>query len=105
MFTGIWWNKRNKDKAVLLVSFELDEIMNLSDRIEVIFDGQITGEVLGEDADEKELGLLMAGGKKDEVRKTVYFQAMLFILYINSHRLCCRCHTFKHCKNQSFGCV
>ena len=58
--------QRNKDKAVLLVSFELDEIMNLSDRIEVIFDGQITGEVLGEDADEKELGLLMAGGKKDE---------------------------------------
>jgi len=58
--------QRNKDKAVLLISFELDEIMNLSDRIEVIFDGQITGEVLGEDADEKELGLLMAGGKKDE---------------------------------------
>ena len=58
--------QRNKDKAVLLVSFELDEIMNLSDRIEVIFGGQITGEVLGEDADEKELGLLMAGGKKDE---------------------------------------
>ena len=58
--------QRNKDKAVLLVSFEIDEIMNLSDRIEVIFDGQITGEVLGEDADEKELGLLMAGGKKEE---------------------------------------
>ena len=58
--------QRNKNKAVLLVSFELDEIMNLSDRIEVIFGGQITGEVLGEDADEKELGLLMAGGKKDE---------------------------------------
>ncbi|MFC2470087.1 MAG: ATP-binding cassette domain-containing protein, partial [Lachnoanaerobaculum gingivalis] len=51
--------QRNKDKAVLLVSFELDEIMNLSDRIEVIFDGQITGEVLGEDADEKELGHIM----------------------------------------------
>ena len=49
-----------------MVSFELDEIMNLSDRIEVIFGGQITGEVMGEDADEKELGLLMAGGKKDE---------------------------------------
>ena len=58
--------QRNKGKAVLLVSFELDEIMNLSDRIEVIFGGQITGEVMGEDADEKELGLLMAGGKKDE---------------------------------------
>ena len=58
--------QRNKNKAVLLVSFELDEIMNLSDRIEVIFGGQITGEVMGEYADEKELGLLMAGGKKDE---------------------------------------
>lgn len=58
--------QRNKDKAVLLVSFELDEIMNLSDRIEVIFDGKITGEVSGKDADENELGLWMAGGKKDE---------------------------------------
>lgn len=56
--------QRNKGRAVLLVSFELDEIMNLSDRIEVIFDGQITGSVPGKDADEKELGLLMAGGKR-----------------------------------------
>ena len=58
--------QRNKNKAVLLVSFELDEIMNLSDRIEVIFDGQITGEVARDEADENELGLLMAGGKKNE---------------------------------------
>lgn len=58
--------QRNKNKAVLLVSFELDEIMNLSDRIEVIFDGRITGEVSGDEADENELGLLMAGGKKNE---------------------------------------
>ena len=56
--------ERNKGRAVLLVSFELDEIMNLSDRIEVIFDGQIQGSVSGKDADEKELGLLMAGGKQ-----------------------------------------
>ena len=54
---------RNSNHAVLLVSFELDEIMSLSDRIEVIFDGQITGTVAGKDADEKELGYLMAGGK------------------------------------------
>ena len=47
---------RNSNHAVLLVSFELDEIMSLSDRIEVIFDGQITGTVAGKDADEKELG-------------------------------------------------
>lgn len=57
--------QRNKGRAVLLVSFELDEIMSLSDRIEVIFDGQITGSVLGKEADEKELGYLMAGGKKE----------------------------------------
>ena len=56
--------QRNKGRAVLLVSFELDEVMDLSDRIEVIFDGQITGSVLGKDADEKELGFMMAGGKK-----------------------------------------
>ncbi len=58
--------QRNKNRAVLLVSFELDEIMSLSDRIEVIFDGQITGSVAGKDADEKELGFMMAGGKKHE---------------------------------------
>ena len=58
--------QRNKGRGVLLVSFELDEIMSLSDRIEVIFDGQITGSVPGKDADEKELGFMMAGGKKHE---------------------------------------
>lgn len=58
--------QRDKGRAVLLVSFELDEIMNLSDRIEVIFDGQITGSVSGKDADEKELGYMMAGGKQNE---------------------------------------
>ena len=44
--------------------YEFDEVMSLSDRIEVIFDGQITGSVAGKDADEKELGYLMAGGKQ-----------------------------------------
>ena len=58
--------QRNKGRAVLLVSFELDEIMSLSDRIEVIFDGEITGSVPGAEADEKELGFMMAGGKKNE---------------------------------------
>lgn len=58
--------QRNKNRAVLLVSFELDEIMSLSDRIEVIFDGEITGSVDSKEyaVDEKELGFLMAGGKK-----------------------------------------
>ena len=43
--------QRNKNKAVLLVSFELDEIMSVSDRIEVIFDGQITGSMPAAGAD------------------------------------------------------
>ena len=58
--------QRNKGRAVLLVSFELDEIMSLSDRIDVIFEGKITGRVNGKDADEKELGFMMAGGKGNE---------------------------------------
>lgn len=56
--------QRNKGRAVMLVSFELDEIIDLSDRIDVIFDGKIQGEIAGKDADEKELGFMMAGGAK-----------------------------------------
>ncbi len=58
--------QRNKGKAVLLVSFELDEIMSLSDRIDVIYDGNIVGSVMGKDADENTLGLMMAGGTHHE---------------------------------------
>jgi len=54
--------QRNEGKGVLLISFELDEIMNVSDRIAVIFEGKIVGILDADDADEKELGLLMAGG-------------------------------------------
>ncbi len=52
---------RDMGKAILLVSVELDEIMSLSDRIAVMFDGQIMGERLPGDTSERELGLLMAG--------------------------------------------
>ena len=52
---------RDQGTAVLLVSVELDEIMALSDRIAVMFDGQIMGERLPAETDERELGLLMAG--------------------------------------------
>ena len=52
---------RDRGKAVLLVSVELDEIRSLADRILVMFDGTITGELEGEDADERRIGLLMAG--------------------------------------------
>ena len=52
---------RDAGKAVLLVSVELDEIMSLSDRIAVMFDGQIMGERDPATTNERELGLLMAG--------------------------------------------
>jgi general nucleoside transport system ATP-binding protein len=54
--------QRNRDKAVLLVSLELDEIMDLSDRIAIIYEGKIVGIVDAKDADEKAIGLMMAGG-------------------------------------------
>ncbi|MFC7372232.1 ABC transporter ATP-binding protein [Fictibacillus iocasae] len=56
--------ERDNGKAVLLVSFELDEIMNVSDRIAVIYEGKITAIVDPKETTEQELGLLMAGGKK-----------------------------------------
>ncbi|KPQ14460.1 MAG: simple sugar transport system ATP-binding protein [Rhodobacteraceae bacterium HLUCCO18] len=52
---------RDEGKAILLVSVELDEIMGLSDRIAVMFDGKIMGERLPSETNENELGLLMAG--------------------------------------------
>lgn len=53
--------QRDKGKAVLLISFELDEVMNVSDRIAVIHDGEIVDIVTPETTSEQELGLLMAG--------------------------------------------
>jgi simple sugar transport system ATP-binding protein len=52
---------RDAGKAVLLVSVELDEILSLADRILVMFDGRIVGELDADAADERRLGLLMAG--------------------------------------------
>jgi ABC-type uncharacterized transport system ATPase subunit len=54
--------QRNRNKAVLLVSLELDEIMDLSDRIAVMYEGKIVAIMDSKDADEKKIGLLMAGG-------------------------------------------
>jgi simple sugar transport system ATP-binding protein len=59
---------RDEDKAVLLVSVELDEILSLSDRILVVFDGSIVGEVDIKDADEKTLGLMMANIVPDHLK-------------------------------------
>ncbi|MCP3031254.1 ABC transporter ATP-binding protein [Halobacillus sp. A1] len=58
--------ERDKGRAVLLLSFELDEILNLSDRIAVMFDGQIIAEVKPEETNEQELGLLMAGNSTEK---------------------------------------
>ncbi len=58
---------RDKGKAVLLVSVELDEIMSLSDRILVIADGRIVGELDGARADERTIGLMMANIVPDDV--------------------------------------
>ena len=58
--------ERDKGRAVLLISFELDEIMNLSDRIVVIFDGKIVANVKPEETNEQELGLLMAGSVREK---------------------------------------
>ena len=54
--------QRDEGNAVLLVSLELDEVMNVSDRIAVIYEGKIVGVVDAKDADENTLGLMMAGG-------------------------------------------
>jgi general nucleoside transport system ATP-binding protein len=56
---------RNGDAAVLLVSLELDEILSLSDRILVIYEGRIAGEY-PPDVSEEELGLAMTGGRSKE---------------------------------------
>ena len=54
--------QRDNDKAVVLISFELDEIINVSDRIAVIYDGKIVDILDAKETDENEIGLLMAGG-------------------------------------------
>lgn len=58
--------QRDNGKAVLLISLELDEILNVSDRIAVIYEGKIVGIVNTKETNEQELGLLMAGGKQEE---------------------------------------
>lgn len=57
---------RDEGKAVLLVSLELDEVMDLSDRIAVIYDGKIVDILDAKDATEKKLGIMMAGGNAQD---------------------------------------
>ncbi len=56
---------RDNGKGVLLVSYELDEVMNLSDRILVMYEGEIVGELDPKKTNFEELGLYMAGAKRD----------------------------------------
>ena len=60
--------QRDAGKAVLLVSLELDEVMNLSDRILVMYEGEIVGEFDPKTTTVQELGLYMAGAKKKEAK-------------------------------------
>jgi simple sugar transport system ATP-binding protein len=60
---------RDKGKAVFLVSLELDEVMNVSDRILVIYEGEIVGELDPKAIDVQELGLYMSGAKRDVVKE------------------------------------
>ncbi|HHW22447.1 MAG TPA: ABC transporter ATP-binding protein [Clostridiaceae bacterium] len=60
---------RDAGKAVLLVSFELDEVMNVSDRILVMYEGEIVGELDPKKTTVQELGLYMSGAKRNVVKE------------------------------------
>lgn len=59
--------QREKDKAILLVSLELDQVLTLSDRILVMYEGEIVGEFSPKNINKQTLGLYMSGAKKDKV--------------------------------------
>lgn len=58
--------ERDKGHAVLLVSLELEEVLNVSDKIGVIYEGEIVGTVKAEDTNANELGLMMSGSKRGD---------------------------------------
>jgi simple sugar transport system ATP-binding protein len=60
--------QRDAGKAVLLVSLELDEVMDVPDRILVMYEGEIVGELDPKTTSQEELGLYMAGAKRNEVK-------------------------------------
>ena len=61
--------ERDRGKAVLLVSLELDEVMSLSDRILVMYEGEIVGELDPKKTTVQELGLYMSGARRDYIEK------------------------------------
>ena len=60
-------SRSDRGKAILLVSLELDEVMSLSDRILVMYEGEIVGELDPKNTTPEELGLYMSGAKKNGV--------------------------------------
>lgn len=63
-------DQRDKDKGVLLMSFELDEILNVTDRVLVMFDGKIVANIPTNETNEQELGLMMAGTPFEEIERS-----------------------------------
>ena len=63
---------RDAGEAVLLVSLELDEVMDVSDRILVMYEGEIVGELDPKKTTVEELGLYMSGAKRDNVKENRY---------------------------------
>jgi simple sugar transport system ATP-binding protein len=63
--------QRDEGKAVLLISLELEEVMNVSDRILVIYEGEIVGDLDPQTTTFQEMGLYMAGSKRTERRDVV----------------------------------
>lgn len=61
--------KRDEGSAVLLISFELDEVMNLADRILVMYEGEIVGQLDPKTTTVQELGLYMAGAKREKAKE------------------------------------
>ena len=68
---AILQNVKKSGVGILLVSADLQEIISLSDRILVMHEGKITGELAPEEANEEVLGLLMMGGKKKAVKEAI----------------------------------
>ncbi|HDQ13401.1 MAG TPA: ABC transporter ATP-binding protein [Sediminispirochaeta sp.] len=64
--------QRDRDNGVLLVSEDLEELLTVADRIVVMFEGQIMGEVQSEDANVELIGLMMAGVPKERAEKQYY---------------------------------
>jgi simple sugar transport system ATP-binding protein len=63
---------RDAGIGILLISAELDEIMSLSDRIAVMYEGKIVATLDAKDATREELGLLMAGSTLEQAQEAVH---------------------------------